>query len=87
MYGRHELERRGPNGYTVYAWLDKFEEEDVIKVQWRDPSGKPVHQPFHLYLNVAKEGFQMLAAFAEEMRTLHASGSASASTKPAPPGK
>lgn len=61
------FERRSSNGWSVVAWPGDFEGRAVINVQWRDPSGKPVIPPFHLYIENAPEEFRMIAEFAEEM--------------------
>ena len=65
---REVLERKFPNGYSIYCWLDEDEGEPVVKFQWRHPNGKPVSRPVQFYLNSAKEDFEMLAAFAGGLR-------------------
>jgi hypothetical protein len=69
MASNETLERRFRNGYTIHAWVDQHEGEDVIKAHWRDPSGKPVCQPFYVALDKAPHVFSLLSAFAAEQRS------------------
>ena len=59
-----------PNGYHIYAWLDEHEGKPHIKVHWRNPDGKPVHQPFYVDVPDAKNVFSMLASFAASVECI-----------------
>lgn len=69
---RNALVRRYPDGREIYAWLERIDDEPQIQVQWREPSGRPAHQPFRVHLSVADQVFEQLAAFAKEMKVVDA---------------
>ena len=64
---RHSFELTFPNGYSVYAWLEVKNERQQIAIQWREPSGKPSHQPFWLELKQAPNVLDQLSAFARHL--------------------
>ena len=69
---RNALVRKYPDGREIYAWLERIDDEPQIQVQWREPSGRHVHQAFWVHLSVADQVFEQLAAFAKEMKVIDA---------------
>jgi len=64
---RHSFELNFPNGYSIYAWLEQKDEGQKIAIQWREPSGKPAHQPFWLDLKQAPNVLEQIAGFARHV--------------------